>query len=852
MMLSLPYSTQDEIEKNSPQAAPTVENDPIRLFDGGEANEEGKEQVHLTFPSGSTSLGTTSVLPSSTLPASSSSSLDSLPSSGLAHLSSNSTSTDAFTAASFGFSGPVASGVLIDTSGYASDCNFSDLMPQHAMKPLRFMATMELIKALRIVEKANDSPPNDLHPRFFEKESWKEKEKCTTHISKDGASYHVSPSFAASRSASSLERSNNCEDTPINCKQDSAQRSEQKTPSTKGEKKCVEFRDEERFPVNKAVREGTLVMDASDPSHESTGNNSSLRSSREGAKSSSSFFSVDSPPGIKRERDDDDESNRVNSKENKNRDETSFSVSLSNAVMKEETATKEENDDEKSSIQPHTEPRVSATTSSTFASVPLLSLASIPPEGGASKTVRRRSHVGIKMPKKTSRRRRTAPSSSAASLSTTPLPVALSSTPAPSSAAKSQENDASAHFALPNENTSGTISRTPSLSKFVKVFAHAPPSSSSSPSRKEDFSTSILYRIIVPPLLSLKELEKVHALPYLGNLSLHNTASWNWVPQNSRAYFSVDCPPVEGIMEHSLATASGTLMGAVLLNARRTTLAIHWGGGMHHTKCGECSGFCYVNDIVLGITELLRAHERVLYIDLDAHHGDGVDEAFCQSNRVFTLSLHKFGDGFFPGTGHPRDTGFGEGLHYTMNLSLWDGINDFFYVSIFSAALKAIVANFHPDAIVLQCGADSLAGDRLGTFNLSSWGHGTCVQRVKETGLPLLVLGGGGYTIRNVAKLWAYETAILFSSNGDESGSSSIVVPLHTRIPVESMPLSGWLFVDQPQLLVAADASHRVTAGWQVQRGYRAVLDQIESAMNKLRVVEEVRKKTKVDGEKMK
>lgn len=273
---------------------------------------------------------------------------------------------------------------------------------------------------------------------------------------------------------------------------------------------------------------------------------------------------------------------------------------------------------------------------------------------------------------------------------------------------------------------------------------------------------------------------------------------------------------------------------------------------MHHTKCGECSGFCYVNDIVLGITELLRAHERVLYIDLDAHHGDGVDEAFCQSNRVFTLSLHKFGDGFFPGTGHPRDTGFGEGLHYTMNLSLWDGINDFFYVSIFSAALKAIVANFHPDAIVLQCGADSLAGDRLGTFNLSSWGHGTCVQRVKETGLPLLVLGGGGYTIRNVAKLWAYETAILFSSNGDESGSSSIVVPLHTRIPVESMPLSGWLFVDQPQLLVAADASHRVTAGWQVQRGYRAVLDQIESAMNKLRVVEEVRKKTKVDGEKMK
>lgn len=337
-------------------------------------------------------------------------------------------------------------------------------------------------------------------------------------------------------------------------------------------------------------------------------------------------------------------------------------------------------------------------------------------------------------------------------------------------------------------------------------------------------------RVVVPPLLSIRDLERVHALTYLGNLGVHSTGCWKWSPASSKAFFSVDCPPVEGIMEHSIATASGTLMGAVLLNTRRTRVAIHWGGGMHHAKCGECSGFCYISDIILGIVELLKAHQRVLYIDLDVHHGDGVDEAFCHSNRVFTLSLHKFGDSFFPGTGHPRDCGYGEGKEFTMNLALWDGINDFFYTSIFSFALRTVCSTFRPEAIVLQCGADSLAGDRLGTFNLSSWGHGECVRLVRETGLPVLAVGGGGYTIRSVAKLWAYETSILCGAP----------LPLSTPIPVESMPLTGWLFeYDQPSLLVPADASVRCTAGWSVQRGYRAAMEQIENAGQRLKVVTE-------------
>lgn len=325
-------------------------------------------------------------------------------------------------------------------------------------------------------------------------------------------------------------------------------------------------------------------------------------------------------------------------------------------------------------------------------------------------------------------------------------------------------------------------------------------------------------RTVVPPLVRMEELMNFHTDTYLANMGLHSCRSWLWNTATSKAAFSGDCPPVEGLMEHSIATASGTLMGAVLLNSGDVDVAVHWGGGMHHAKCGECSGFCYVNDIVLGIVELLRCHDRVLYVDIDMHHGDGVDEAFCQSDRVFTLSLHKFGESFFPGTGHPRDVGYGRGRYYSMNIAVWDGITDFFYTGIFRHALHAITRHFRPDVVVLQCGADSLAGDRLGLLNLTSFGHGQCVQAVRELGIPMLVLGGGGYNIRNVAKLWAYETGIL----------TGHPLPPSTVLPVAEMPLSGWLFQDSPLLMVAQDRSNHTLPGLHCQRAYQVILEQID------------------------
>ncbi|KAI5170731.1 histone deacetylase 1/2 [Nematocida sp. LUAm3] len=221
-----------------------------------------------------------------------------------------------------------------------------------------------------------------------------------------------------------------------------------------------------------------------------------------------------------------------------------------------------------------------------------------------------------------------------------------------------------------------------------------------------------------------------------------------------------DCPVFEGLYDYCRSTSGASIQGALHINEEECDIAINWSGGLHHAKRREASGFCYVNDIVLGILELLRYNERVMYIDIDVHHGDGVEEAFYCSDRVMTISFHMHGE-FFPGTGAVSDIGIDKGRGYSINVPLNSGIDDVTYLSIFKPIIGDSVEKFRPNVIVLQCGADSLAGDRIGCFNLTHKGHASCVEFVKKLGLPVLVLGGGGYTISNVSRVWAYETSIL-------------------------------------------------------------------------------------------
>lgn len=228
----------------------------------------------------------------------------------------------------------------------------------------------------------------------------------------------------------------------------------------------------------------------------------------------------------------------------------------------------------------------------------------------------------------------------------------------------------------------------------------------------------------------------------------------------------LDNPAFEGLFEFCSISAGGSLDAAQRIRSGAVDVAINWAGGLHHAKKREASGFCYVNDIVLCILELLRDFKRVLYIDIDCHHGDGVEEAFYSTDRVLTVSFHKYGE-YFPGTGALADRGRGKGLGYSLNVPFRDGLSDGPFVEVFDRVIASVAERYRPDAIVLQCGADSLAGDKLGCLNLSMEAHARSVELVRSLGRPLIVLGGGGYTVRNTARAWAYETACALGVQND-------------------------------------------------------------------------------------
>nr|XP_027201294.1 threonylcarbamoyladenosine tRNA methylthiotransferase-like [Dermatophagoides pteronyssinus] len=146
----------------------------------------------------------------------------------------------------------------------------------------------------------------------------------------------------------------------------------------------------------------------------------------------------------------------------------------------------------------------------------------------------------------------------------------------------------------------------------------------------------------------------------------------------------------------------------------------------------------------------------------------GVEEAFYLCSRVMTVSFHRYGD-YFPGTGSILDVGGSAGKYYSVNVPLKAGMTDEMYVSLYKDVVAKCVEVYQPRAIVLQCGADSVAGDRLGCFNLSTKGHGACVEWTRSLQIPLVILGGGGYTIKNVARTWLYETAVALGKGAEIS-----------------------------------------------------------------------------------
>lgn len=232
-----------------------------------------------------------------------------------------------------------------------------------------------------------------------------------------------------------------------------------------------------------------------------------------------------------------------------------------------------------------------------------------------------------------------------------------------------------------------------------------------------------------------------------------------------------DVPVFAGMDVAARRIAGATLAAAKAVYSGEAQHAVNISGGLHHALYGAASGFCVYNDPAVGIAWLLdQGVERVAYIDVDVHHGDGVQEIFYDDPRVMTVSLHESGRSLFPGTGRADEIGGPHALGTKVNISLRAGTNDDGWLRAFDAVVPEVVGKFAPQFIVSQQGCDSHRDDPLAHLRLTLEGQRASYLRVHELAHELcdgrwIALGGGGYDWIDVVPLaWAHLTAIAAGS----------------------------------------------------------------------------------------
>ena len=215
-----------------------------------------------------------------------------------------------------------------------------------------------------------------------------------------------------------------------------------------------------------------------------------------------------------------------------------------------------------------------------------------------------------------------------------------------------------------------------------------------------------------------------------------------------------DCPVFQGLYDCAALGAGATFEAARLVEEEGFQTAFNLAGGWHHAHRAKASGFSYLNDAVLAINWLVARGRRVVYLDIDAHHGDGVQEAFYDSDRVLTISLHESGIYFFPGTGFEDEIGEGRGKGYSVNVPLLAHTDDALYMKAFDEVAYPLIAAYNPDIIVTQIGADTFRTDPLTRLEITTHSYSYIMRKLKALKIPWVALGGGGYDLLNTSRAW--------------------------------------------------------------------------------------------------
>lgn len=251
-------------------------------------------------------------------------------------------------------------------------------------------------------------------------------------------------------------------------------------------------------------------------------------------------------------------------------------------------------------------------------------------------------------------------------------------------------------------------------------------------------------------LPGIDDLARFHDRDYLAALERAGTSVLATAEDRSRFNLgTMECPVFDGLWERARASVGGSILAARLAHERRG-VGYHPAGGTHHGRRCKASGFCYLNDPVFAILTLLDLGlTRVAYVDLDAHHGDGVEAAFADDPRVTMISLHEAGR--WPGTGATGTSADGR----IVNIMMPRQIGDRRYRQLTGGVLPPALERWRPEAIVVTLGADTLAGDPLSSVGLANTTLWEATDRCLAAAPIGVVLGGGGYNPWTAARLWS-------------------------------------------------------------------------------------------------
>jgi acetoin utilization protein AcuC len=268
--------------------------------------------------------------------------------------------------------------------------------------------------------------------------------------------------------------------------------------------------------------------------------------------------------------------------------------------------------------------------------------------------------------------------------------------------------------------------------------------------------------LVAPRPATDEELARFHTREYILLVKALDAGHTPGAAARNYGLGAGDNPVFKGMDRVSRLKSGGGLVGAEKLLAGECDVAFNFSGGLHHAMPARASGFCIYNDIAVTIAWLLTQGRRVAYVDIDAHHGDGVQAAFEETDQVLTISLHQDGHTLFPGTGFVDEEGRGAGEGTSVNVPLAPLTDDETYLWAFREVVPPLVRRFAPDVLVTQLGADTHHRDPLTHMALTTAGHHALYQAFAAlTPGKWFACGGGGYSLDVVPRSWTLAFGVM-------------------------------------------------------------------------------------------